>query len=166
LAAAADGRKSLDPAAKPSAGVGGFGGGAPLPPGDAGGFGASGRKGAADGANAGSSAPGGAGRSASISRGGQAPAAEAAPKTDAFSTPGLVAGGEVREGEKGEASAGRGLGAAPASLYFNPRLATDADGYATIEFQMPAAEADYRILIDAFGNGRVGSAEMLIMCRK
>ncbi len=56
--------------------------------------------------------------------------------------------------------------AAPVTLYFNPRLETDADGYATIELQMPDAEADYRILIDAIGHGRIGSAEMLIMCRK
>jgi uncharacterized protein YfaS (alpha-2-macroglobulin family) len=56
--------------------------------------------------------------------------------------------------------------AAPASLYFNPRLATDADGYVTIEFQMPEVESEYRVLIDAFGQGRIGSAEVLIMCRK
>ena len=63
----------------------------------------------------------------------------------------------------------RGLGneaAAPASLYFNPRMLTDAEGYVTIEFQMPAVESEYRVLIDAFGQGRVGSAEVTIMCRK
>jgi hypothetical protein len=56
--------------------------------------------------------------------------------------------------------------AMPASLYFNPRLATDPNGYATIEFTMPEVESDYRVLIDAFGQGRIGSAEVTIMGRK
>jgi hypothetical protein len=54
---------------------------------------------------------------------------------------------------------------APASLYFNPRLATDERGFATFTFQMPAAESDYRILVDAIGDGRIGSREFRIQCR-
>jgi hypothetical protein len=54
---------------------------------------------------------------------------------------------------------------APASLYFNPRLATDEDGFVTITFQMPAVESDYRVLVDALGDGRIGSRELRIQCR-
>lgn len=53
----------------------------------------------------------------------------------------------------------------PPSLYFNPRLITDAQGRATIEFTMPAAESEYRILIDALANGRIGSLEQVIECK-
>lgn len=56
--------------------------------------------------------------------------------------------------------------AAPASLYFEPRLVTDPNGVATVEFQMPQVEGDYRVLIDAFGYGRIGSAQLSISCRK
>ncbi len=54
---------------------------------------------------------------------------------------------------------------APASLYFNPRLATDEQGFVTITFQMPAVESDYRVLVDALGDGRIGSRELRIQCR-
>jgi hypothetical protein len=56
--------------------------------------------------------------------------------------------------------------AAPSSIYFNPLLRTDASGRATIEFAMPAAPSQYRILIDALGSGRVGSLEQTIECRE
>jgi hypothetical protein len=56
---------------------------------------------------------------------------------------------------------------APAAIYFNPRLTTDEQGYVTLEFQLPEVESEYRLLIDAFGNGRVGSsAELRILCKE
>jgi hypothetical protein len=119
--------------------------------------------------------PGGGGRPAGDAKtaadGFAAPAATPPAPAAAPASPAIAAAvvGEDRKSEEGERNAarrGRASDAAPVTLYFNPRLETDADGYATIEFQMPAAEADYRILIDAFGHGRIGSAEMLIMCRK
>jgi hypothetical protein len=61
---------------------------------------------------------------------------------------------------------GRGADAAPPALYFNPRLMTDEQGYATIEFQLPQVESQYRVLIDAFGQGRIGSVELPIVCQQ
>jgi hypothetical protein len=55
---------------------------------------------------------------------------------------------------------------APASLYWNPQLTADAQGRAVIEFTMPAVESNYRILIDAYGNGRLGSAQEVVLCRE
>jgi len=54
--------------------------------------------------------------------------------------------------------------AAPAALYFNPQLLTDKEGRATIEFTMPKTPAEYRLLIDALGQGRIGSQQMTIVC--
>ncbi len=54
--------------------------------------------------------------------------------------------------------------AAPASLYFNPQLMTDSEGKATIQFTMPQAEAEYRLLVDALGQGRIGSQQQTIIC--
>jgi hypothetical protein len=53
---------------------------------------------------------------------------------------------------------------APAALYFNPQLMTDADGRATIRFNMPPVDSEYRLLIDALGHGRFGSRQELIIC--
>jgi hypothetical protein len=50
----------------------------------------------------------------------------------------------------------------PASLYFNPNLQTNDQGLATIEFTVPPANSQYRLLIDALGNGRIGSRQDLI----
>jgi hypothetical protein len=49
-----------------------------------------------------------------------------------------------------------------ASLYFNTNLQTNDQGLATIEFTMPPANSQYRLLIDALGNGRIGSRQDLI----
>ena len=54
---------------------------------------------------------------------------------------------------------------APASIYFNPRLIADENGRATIDFTMPAVESEYRLLIDALGNGRIGSLQQVIQCK-
>jgi hypothetical protein len=51
---------------------------------------------------------------------------------------------------------------APASLYFNPNLQTNDQGLATIEFTMPPVDSQYRLLIDALGNGRIGSRQQVI----
>jgi hypothetical protein len=61
---------------------------------------------------------------------------------------------------------GVALGAAPASLYFNPQLIADENGRATIEFKMPPVESEYRLLIDALGNGRIGSLQQVIEVRE
>jgi hypothetical protein len=54
----------------------------------------------------------------------------------------------------------------PDSLFWRPLSPVEADGTFTIEFTMPAAEADYRLLIDAIGSGRIGGKEELLRCRK
>jgi hypothetical protein len=51
----------------------------------------------------------------------------------------------------------------PPSLYFNPNLETDANGIATVRFTMPAVPSEYRLLIDAIGQGRIGSRQQLIV---
>jgi hypothetical protein len=63
------------------------------------------------------------------------------------------------------AAAVAGASAAPASLYFNPDLVTDSNGRATIEFVMPTVNSEYRLLIDALGNGRIGSRQEVLVCR-
>jgi hypothetical protein len=55
---------------------------------------------------------------------------------------------------------------APAAIYFNPRLIADDHGRATIEFTMPPVESEYRLLIDALGNGRIGSLQQVIECKE
>jgi uncharacterized protein YfaS (alpha-2-macroglobulin family) len=52
--------------------------------------------------------------------------------------------------------------AAPSSLYFNPQLVTDNQGRATVRFVMPQVESEYRVLIDALGQGRIGSHQQII----
>ena len=54
--------------------------------------------------------------------------------------------------------------AAPSSLYFNPQLMTDSEGQATVRFKMPQAESEYRLLVDALGQGRIGSRQQTIVC--
>jgi hypothetical protein len=64
-----------------------------------------------------------------------------------------------------ERAAGKpGEPTAPTSLYFNPQLMTDAEGKATIHIKMPQAESEYRLLIDALGQGRIGSQQQTIVC--
>jgi hypothetical protein len=53
----------------------------------------------------------------------------------------------------------------PPSLYFNPNLETDASGVATVRFSMPAGPSEYRLLIDALGQGRIGSRQELIVAQ-
>lgn len=52
--------------------------------------------------------------------------------------------------------------AARASLLFEPRLKADEQGRLTIPFRLEPAAVNYRVLIDAYGHGRVGSTEVLI----
>jgi len=67
------------------------------------------------------------------------------------------------EGEKRKAAE---EAVAPSAIYFNPQLTTDSYGMVTIEFQMPAVASEYRLLLDAYGGGRVGSsAEVRIVCQ-
>jgi len=72
--------------------------------------------------------------------------------------------GRATDGEKRLLSVQAG---APPSIYFNPQLATDANGIVTLEFQLPLVASEYRVLLDAYGNGRVGSsADVRIVCRR
>jgi hypothetical protein len=41
---------------------------------------------------------------------------------------------------------------------------TDANGQATIRLVMPPVESEYRLLIDALGNGRIGSMQEILVC--
>jgi hypothetical protein len=63
-----------------------------------------------------------------------------------------------------ERAAGKPQATAPSSLYFNPQLMTNSDGKATIQFTMPESEAEYRLLVDALGQGRIGSQQQTIIC--
>jgi uncharacterized protein YfaS (alpha-2-macroglobulin family) len=53
---------------------------------------------------------------------------------------------------------------APAALYFNPQLTTDENGLAKIRFVMPAVESQYRLMIDALGNNRIGARQDILVC--
>ena len=90
----------------------------------------------------------------------EAPAG-AAPKF-AASTPQDFA--QILEGEKLKS---RDSVTAPSAIYFNPQLSTGEGGIVTIEFQLPKVASEYRVLLDAYGNGRVGSsADVRIICKE
>jgi hypothetical protein len=100
-----------------------------------------------------------------------APTASATAGQPAAARPeGAVLAGDKKEGEpaaRGGQLAAGGVAAAtpaslPASLYFNPNLQTNDQGLATIEFTLPPVNSQYRLLIDALGNGRIGSRQDLI----
>jgi hypothetical protein len=77
---------------------------------------------------------------------------------DPASVPPPGAAGQLASEAKGK------FAAAPASLYFNPELTTDAQGQVTVRFVMPQVDSEYRLLIDALGQGRIGSRQTLISC--
>jgi hypothetical protein len=54
--------------------------------------------------------------------------------------------------------------AAPAAIFFNPEIQTDAAGAATVRFTMPSVQSEYRLMIDAIGDGRLGSRQQTIVC--
>jgi uncharacterized protein YfaS (alpha-2-macroglobulin family) len=41
---------------------------------------------------------------------------------------------------------------------------TDAEGRATVHFVMPQIASEYRLLIDALGQGRIGSRQQRLIC--
>lgn len=53
----------------------------------------------------------------------------------------------------------------PSSLYWRPLSSTDASGQVTIEFTMPDRPAEYRLLIDAIGAGRLGGEQRVLIGR-
>lgn len=59
-----------------------------------------------------------------------------------------------------------GKAAAPDSIYWRPLKPTASDGSFTIEFTMPAVESEYRMLLDAVGDGRMGGQQQLLICRE
>ena len=65
-------------------------------------------------------------------------------------------------GDEKELFAREGQVAAPASLLFEPQLKADEQGRVTINFRLAPVAVDFRVLIDAYGQGRVGSKEVLI----
>jgi hypothetical protein len=96
------------------------------------------------------------------------PAAPEAAANDA-SAPAIAANSkrDFSEGAaEGEKKKGFVAAGAPSAIYFNPQLPIDANGIVTIEFQLPEVASEYRLLLDAYGNGRVGSsAELRIVCK-
>ncbi len=56
--------------------------------------------------------------------------------------------------------------ALPDSIFWRPLSPIESDGTLTIEFTMPAAESEYRLLIDAIGSGRIGGKQQLLICRE
>jgi hypothetical protein len=54
-------------------------------------------------------------------------------------------------------------GSSPPTLYWNPLLLTDENGRATLAIPRPKGNQSYRLIIDAHGNGRIGSMERVIM---
>ena len=75
--------------------------------------------------------------------------------------PPLAAGSGLADAEN--RSKGSEGPSAPAVLYANPQLVTDASGRVTIEFTMPPGETAYRLLVDALGKGRIGSKQETIV---
>jgi hypothetical protein len=65
-----------------------------------------------------------------------------------------------------EAAATSEDGLPPDSLFWRPLSAVGDDGLLTIEFTMPAMAADYRLLLDAIGGGRMGGEQQLLICRE
>jgi len=89
--------------------------------------------------------------------GGIAQQSQSSPKTDQLA--------EQLDKQLDKRAAGKpGEPAAPQSLYFNPELMTDAEGTATVRFTMPAVQSEYRVLVDALGQRRVGSRQQTIIC--
>jgi hypothetical protein len=41
---------------------------------------------------------------------------------------------------------------------------TDAGGQANVRFVMPPVQSQYRLLIDALGQGRIGSRQEILNC--
>jgi hypothetical protein len=53
---------------------------------------------------------------------------------------------------------------APApTVYWNPDLVTDKNGQAHVSFELPQRNVRYRLMIDAHGNGRIGSHSQIIV---
>jgi hypothetical protein len=50
----------------------------------------------------------------------------------------------------------------PSSLFWRPLTPTDTSGVVTIEFKLPDSPAEYRLLIDAIGAGRLGGEQRLL----
>lgn len=98
-------------------------------------------------------------------------AADAAPEKPAPTAEGIdELAKENRDGLKLEGAAlaqsdYKAAPAAPPALLFEPSLATDAQGQATIEFTLPDVDCEYRVLIDAIGHGRIGSLQQVIVGR-
>ena len=51
---------------------------------------------------------------------------------------------------------------APGVLVWNPRLVTNSEGQAEIEFTLPATVGSYRVIVDAQADGRLGALETTI----
>jgi hypothetical protein len=54
----------------------------------------------------------------------------------------------------------------PSSLFWRPLTPTDTSGVVTIEFKLPDSPAEYRLLIDAIGAGRLGGEQRLLQSRE
>jgi hypothetical protein len=73
---------------------------------------------------------------------------------------------DLDRGSAGEKRKAADAAAAPSAIYFNPQLTADNSGIVMIEFQLPTVASEYRLLLDAYGNGRVGSsADVRIVCK-
>jgi len=150
---------SLAPA--PAGGLGGFGGGL-----GRGGLGGAAGSAPADPPQGAADRPDGP-KSASTRAGGATGPASSSP-TPAPAAPNIAADvlRDLDRGSEGEKRKAADQAAAPSAIYFNPQLTTDSNGLVTIEFQMPAVASEYRLLLDAYGSGRVGSsADVRIVCK-
>jgi hypothetical protein len=94
-------------------------------------------------------------------------AREAAPRPAAMAAPAAAKGPAATDRIDAAASSSPTSPSpgAPASLYFNPQLKTDAQGIATVQFRMPSVASEYRILLDGVGQGRIGSSHAVIVCQ-
>ncbi len=86
-------------------------------------------------------------------------AARAGTETGARKSPASAADAFSRENLSGVSPAPTSV---PVTLFWNPRLLTDANGQATIRFQMPPQGGRYRVVVDAHADGRMGKTETLI----
>jgi hypothetical protein len=55
---------------------------------------------------------------------------------------------------------------APSTLLWQPLVITDANGRATVSFQLPSANVTYLLRADAHGGGRIGSGKAMIDARQ
>lgn len=97
--------------------------------------------------------------------------ADAKPAADANLEDRVADKPQVKKAAEREALERRQLGGnplevVPDTLFWRSLSQVGENGLLTIEFHMPAAESEYRLLLDAVGSGRIGGQQQLLLCRE